>query len=60
MSVAIVAMVNHTAIKNNDEVLDIVDECGQYTNDSNVAERVSIKFYRSFFWRDYESSYVGA
>lgn len=42
MSVAIVAMVNHTAIKNNDEVIEVVGECGErMDNETNAAERVS-------------------
>lgn len=41
MSVAIVAMVNHTAIKNNEEVVQVVGECGERTNETVAAERVS-------------------
>ncbi|KYN19927.1 Putative inorganic phosphate cotransporter [Trachymyrmex cornetzi] len=39
MSVAIVAMVNHTAIKSNDEVIEIEDKCGEITNETDAAER---------------------
>lgn len=41
MSVAIVAMVNHTAIKSNDEVIEVVGECGERINETAAAERVS-------------------
>lgn len=49
MSVAIVAMVNHTAIKNNDVVIEVVDECGANTNETNAAERVSIQNFTFLF-----------
>jgi len=43
MSVAIVAMVNHTAIKNNDEVIEVEDKCGkELINETNAADYVSI------------------
>jgi len=43
MSVAIVAMVNHTAIKNNDEVIEVEDKCGKehIINETDAADRVS-------------------
>ena len=53
MSVAIVAMVNHTAIKSNDEVIEIEDKCGESTNETDAAERVSILFF--LFIRDCEN-----
>ena len=49
MSVAIVAMVNHTAIKSNDEVIEIEDKCGELTNETNAAEGVSIQNFSFFF-----------
>lgn len=42
MSVAIVAMVNHTAIRNPDEMIEIVNDChDSITNETDAAERVS-------------------
>lgn len=47
MSVAIVAMVNHTAIKRTEEFVQTVgreNECGvRITNETEAAERVSIE-----------------
>lgn len=44
MSVAIVAMVNHTAIRNPEEVIEVVNDCGVLiTNETDAAERVSTR-----------------
>lgn len=44
MSVAIVAMVNHTAIKGTEEVANVVNECGvRITNETEAAQRVSAR-----------------
>lgn len=56
MSVAIVAMVNHTAIKNPDEVIEVVDDCGEFiTNETDAADRVSTRNSVALFLRNCES-----
>ncbi|XP_025995967.2 putative inorganic phosphate cotransporter isoform X2 [Solenopsis invicta] len=56
MSVAIVAMVNHTAIKSNDEVIEVVNECGQLvSNETNAAERSADG---PFVWDNKEQGYL--
>ncbi|XP_024871213.1 putative inorganic phosphate cotransporter isoform X1 [Temnothorax curvispinosus] len=55
MSVAIVAMVNHTAIKNPDEEIEIVDECGQNINETGAADRSADG---PFVWDNKQQGYL--
>lgn len=55
MSVAIVAMVNHTAIKSNDEVIEIEDKCGESTNETDAAERSADG---PFVWDNKQQGYL--
>jgi len=46
MSVAIVAMVNHTANLDDTEEIKTINECGEIiTNETEAAQRVSINPY---------------
>lgn len=46
MSVAIVAMVNHTSIQDSEKVEKVVNECGDLiTNETEAAQRVSTESF---------------
>lgn len=52
MSVAIVAMVNHTANIDDSQEIKTVNECGEaITNETEAAQRVSIYYYNTESYR---------